>query len=41
MIKTPENYGKLSEQFKELHKDVPWTAIKGMRNRTVHDYTLD
>ena len=21
-----------------MHKDVPWLAIKGMRNRIVHDY---
>lgn len=38
IIQVSENNGKLSEQFKENHSDVPWLAIKGMRNRIVHDY---
>ncbi len=29
---------KLSDDFKSKHQDVPWTAIKGMRNRIIHDY---
>lgn len=38
IIQISENNGKLSEAFKSMHKDVPWLAIKGMRNRIVHDY---
>lgn len=38
IIQISENNGKLTEQFKAAHTDVPWLAIKGMRNRIVHDY---
>ena len=38
IIQISENNGKLSDQFKALHKEIPWLAIKGMRNRIVHDY---
>ncbi len=38
IIQISENNGKLSDEFKAAHKDVPWLAIKGMRNRIVHDY---
>lgn len=38
IIQISENNGKLSEQFKAAHGEVPWIAIKGMRNRIVHDY---
>ena len=29
---------KLTEAFKKQYKEVPWHAMKGMRNRIVHDY---
>lgn len=38
LIQIAENNSKLSEQFKSEHKNVPWLAIRGMRNRIVHDY---
>ncbi|MBR4767562.1 MAG: DUF86 domain-containing protein [Lachnospiraceae bacterium] len=38
IVQISENNGKLSEQFKNTHEDVPWLAIKGMRNKIVHDY---
>ena len=38
IIQISENNGKLTDQFKEAHADVPWLAIKGMRNRIVHEY---
>lgn len=38
IIQIAENNGKLSDEFKAAHPDVPWLAIKGMRNRIVHDY---
>ncbi len=38
IIQISENNGKLTDQFKAAHADVPWLAIKGMRNRIVHEY---
>lgn len=38
IIQISENNSRLTEQFKSRHKEVPWLAIKGMRNRIVHDY---
>lgn len=38
IIQISENNGKLTEQFKNNHPEVPWLAIKGMRNRIVHEY---
>jgi uncharacterized protein with HEPN domain len=38
IIQISENNGKLTEPFKAAHADVPWLAIKGMRNRIVHNY---
>ena len=38
IIQIAENNEHLTKEFKEVHKDIPWTAIKGMRNRIVHDY---
>ena len=38
IIQIAENTGHLTNGFKEKASNVPWTAIKGMRNRIVHDY---
>ena len=38
IIQIAENNGKLSENFKQDHPNIPWMAIKGMRNRIVHNY---
>lgn len=38
IIQIAENNTKLSDEYKSIHKDIPWLAIKGMRNRIVHDY---
>ena len=38
IIQIAENNNKLSELFKSAHPQVPWIAIKGMRNKIVHDY---
>ena len=38
IIQISENNGKLTEQFKQNHSNVPWLAIKGMRNKIVHEY---
>lgn len=28
----------ISDSFKEKHKDIPWTEMKGTRNKIVHGY---
>ena len=38
LIQISENSGKLTPAFKENHRIIPWQAIKGMRNRIVHEY---
>lgn len=38
MIQISENAKKLSEEYKQGRKDIPWTALYGMRNSLVHDY---
>ena len=29
---------KVSPQFRERHRDIPWVAIVGLRHRVVHNY---
>ena len=38
MIQLSENAKKLSEEYKLIHGDIPWSAMYGFRNRIVHDY---
>lgn len=38
LIQISENSDKLSADFKDKYKNIPWHAIKGMRNRLVHEY---
>lgn len=38
LIQVSENSDKLTDDFKEGHADIPWRAMKGMRNRIVHEY---
>ena len=38
IIQIAENNSRLTDQFKTEHSEVPWIAIKGMRNKIVHDY---
>jgi uncharacterized protein with HEPN domain len=33
-----EASGRLSQPFRNQHPDVPWRAIRGMRNVVAHDY---
>ena len=28
----------LSDEFKNMHSDIPWAMISGLRHRLVHDY---
>ena len=38
LIQVSESSDKLTEDFKVYHVDIPWRAMKGMRNRIVHEY---
>lgn len=38
LIQISENSIKLTDVFKLNNKEIPWSAIKGLRNRIVHDY---
>lgn len=38
IIQIAENNSRLSEEFKKKYSENPWVAIKGMRNKIVHDY---
>ena len=33
-----EAAARISDEFQELHPDIPWFKIVGMRNILVHDY---
>ena len=34
----PKVSRKLTEEYKQKRKTIPWNAMYGMRNRIVHDY---
>ena len=38
LIQVSENSDKLTVEFKAYYNDIPWRAIKGLRNRIVHEY---
>ncbi len=38
LIQISENTARLSDEFKIAYKNIPWLAIRGLRNRIVHDY---
>ena len=38
MIQLSENAKRLSEEYKQERKRIPWNAIYGLSNRIVHDY---
>ena len=38
LIQVSENSDKLTEDFKMYHGTIPWRAMKGLRNRIVHEY---
>lgn len=38
LIQVSENSNRLTDGFKARYNEIPWTAIKGMRNRIVHEY---
>lgn len=38
LIQISENSDKLTDDFKTYFASIPWRAMKGMRNRIVHEY---
>ncbi len=38
LIQISENAKRLSDQFRDEHPEIPWTAVYGLRNRIVHEY---
>lgn len=38
LIQISEHSDKLTDNFKSFHCEIPWRAIKGLRNRIVHEY---
>ena len=38
LIQISENSDKLTDDFKASFSNIPWRAIKGLRNRIVHEY---
>ncbi len=38
LIQISENSLRLTPEFKRRYEEIPWQAIKGMRNRIVHEY---
>ena len=38
LIQIAEHSDKLTDSFKTLHSESPWRAMKGLRNRIVHEY---
>lgn len=38
LIQVAENSDKLTPEFKTSYSSIPWQAMKGMRNRIVHEY---
>lgn len=33
-----EHVYKISDEYKNIHPDIPWLMIAGLRHRLVHDY---
>lgn len=38
LIQIAENSDKPTVDFKNFHSTIPWRAMKGMRNKIVHEY---
>lgn len=38
LLQIGELTNKLSEEFKSEHRQIPWRAIRGMRNVVAHEY---
>lgn len=40
IVQIAENGAKLTDVFRVAHPGIPWAAIRGMRNRIVHNYGI-
>lgn len=38
MIQISENAKKLTDEYKAMHRSIPWNALSGLRNRIADDY---
>ena len=38
LVQISENAKNLTDDFRKLNNEIPWTDIYGLRNRIVHDY---
>ncbi len=38
LVQISENSNKLTEDLKNANRHISWAAIRGLRNRLVHDY---
>ena len=38
MIQLSANAKKLTDEYRLTHREIPWGAMFGLRNRIVHDY---
>lgn len=38
LIQVSENAARLADDFKLRYNEIPWQAMRGMRNRIVHEY---
>ena len=38
LVQISENSNRLTDEFKKRNQQIPWSAIRGLRNRIVHDY---
>ena len=34
-----EHASRITDSFRELHSEIPWIKIRGLRNRLVHEYS--
>ena len=40
LIQIAENNCRLSDEFKSNYTEIPWRAIRGMRNKIVYNYSV-
>lgn len=38
MIQISENARRLTDEYRRMRGNIPWSALYGLRNRIVHDY---
>ena len=38
ILQIGELIGKLSDEFRQAHTEIPWRSIRGMRNFVAHEY---